>query len=161
MEGIMRVEDWQRELAEDVGYRKAAAELKPFLDLADDVLAARLARGWSQADLAQRVGTRQANISRIESGLSSPTLKLLQKLAEAIDAELTVHLRPKPKEWGVGEAEVIRQAIEREATSDLAQCQLSDATALEETIQAALQRREVGITGQPYRWRREDAYAEK
>jgi len=91
----MRLEDWQRELEEDEGYRKAAAELKPFLDLADDVLAARLARGWSQADLAERVGTRQANISRLESGLANPTLKFLQKLAVAFDAELTVHLQPK------------------------------------------------------------------
>lgn len=91
----MRLEDWQRELEADEGYRKAAAELKPLLDLADDVLAARLARGWSQADLAERVGSKQANISRVESGLANPTLKFLQKLAEAIDSELIVRLQPR------------------------------------------------------------------
>jgi len=64
--------------------------------------------------------------------------------------------------WGVSEAEVIRQAIEREATSGLAQRLQPDATALEELIQAALQRRAAGITGDPpLRWRREDAYAER
>jgi len=63
--------------------------------------------------------------------------------------------------WGVSEAEVIRQAIEREATSGLAQRLAPDATALEELIQAALQCRAAGITGQPLRWRREDAYAER
>ena len=56
---------------------------------------------------------------------------------------------------------VIRQAIEREATSGLAQRLAPDATALEELIQAALQCRAAGITGQPLRWRREDAYAER
>ena len=91
----MRLRDWQRELEEDEGYRKAAAELKPYLDLADDVLSLRLARGWSQADLAERVGTRQANISRLESGLANPTLKFLQKVADAVDAELGVQLRPR------------------------------------------------------------------
>jgi hypothetical protein len=63
--------------------------------------------------------------------------------------------------WGVSEAEVIRQAIEREATSGLAQRLQPDATALEELIQAALQRRAAGVTGDPLRWRREDAYAER
>jgi hypothetical protein len=65
------------------------------------------------------------------------------------------------KAWGVSEAEVIRQAIEREAISGLAQRLQADAPALEELIQAALQRRAVGITGDPLRWRREDAYAER
>ena len=58
------------------------------------------------------------------------------------------------KAWGVSEAEVIRQAIEREATSGLSQRLQPDATALEELIQAALQRRTAGITGDPLRWRR-------
>lgn len=65
------------------------------------------------------------------------------------------------KTWNVSEAEVIRLAIEREATSSLAQRQAPDATALDELIQAALQRREAGIAGQPLQWRREEAYAER
>jgi hypothetical protein len=65
------------------------------------------------------------------------------------------------KAWGVSEAEVIRQAIEREGASGLVQRLQPDATALEELIQDALQRRTAGITGDPLRWRREDAYAER
>jgi hypothetical protein len=65
------------------------------------------------------------------------------------------------KAWGVSEAEVIRQAIEREGASGLAQRLQPDAAALEELIQAALQRRAAGITGDPLRWRREEAYAER
>ena len=63
--------------------------------------------------------------------------------------------------WGVSEAEVIRQAIEREGASGLVQRLQPDATALEELIQAALGRRTAGITGDPLRWRREDAYEER
>jgi transcriptional regulator with XRE-family HTH domain len=200
----MQLNDWGRELESDESYRRAAIELRPFLDLADAILAARLARGWSQADLADRAGTKQANISRIESGLANPTVKLLQKLADALDTELVLHLHawksdrvaetPAPylvedeigkgsamtqmirkqiyierrqqallarlaASRGVSEAEVIRQAIERETAGGLAQHPLPDATALDELVQAALQRREAGVTGQPLQWRREDAYA--
>jgi transcriptional regulator with XRE-family HTH domain len=91
----LKLQDWERELESDEGYRRAAGELKPFLDLADDILAARLRRGWSQADLAERAGTKQANISRIESGLANPTLKFLQKLADALDIELVLHLHAR------------------------------------------------------------------
>lgn len=104
----MRLEDWRQELAEDEGYRQAAAEWQPFLDLADDVLAARLARAWTQADLAEHVGTRQANISRLESGLANPTLKFLQKVAAALNADLIVQLQPRQ---GLRQAEMPADAM--------------------------------------------------
>lgn len=65
------------------------------------------------------------------------------------------------KAWGVSEAEVIRQAIEREAAGGVARRQQPDAKAFEELVCAARQRREAGMTGQPLRWRRTDAYAER
>jgi hypothetical protein len=76
------------------------------------------------------------------------------KSQQAILARLT-------QMWGVSEAEVIRQAIEREAASGVASRSLPDATALEEIIQFALQRRAAGSVGAPLRWRRTDAYAER
>jgi transcriptional regulator with XRE-family HTH domain len=91
----MKLKDYGEQLARDPGYLAAETELRPLLDLGDDVLALRLAQNWSQADLAERVGTRQANVSRVESGLANPTVKFLQKLAEALDAELVLHLQPK------------------------------------------------------------------
>ena len=51
----------------------------------------RLERGWSQSELAQRAGTKQANISRIESGLSNPSVKVLQKLATAFGTQVVIH----------------------------------------------------------------------
>lgn len=61
--------------------------------LAGDVLALRLARGWTQTELAQRSGITQADISRIERGLSNATEATLGRLAEVLDAEL--HMTPK------------------------------------------------------------------
>jgi HTH-type transcriptional regulator/antitoxin HipB len=73
---------------------------KPFLNLADEVLAFRIQKGWSQSELAKYVGTKQSNISHIESGLANPTIKFLQKLAKAFDTDLEITFHPhKYLEW--------------------------------------------------------------
>ena len=91
----MKLEEYRKQLARDPKYLAAQEELRPLLELADSVLSQRLSRDWSQAELAERVGTRQANISRLESGLSNPSIKFLQRLAEALDAKLIIHLEPR------------------------------------------------------------------
>jgi len=73
-------------------YQAVVQDMQALFDLADQMLALRLARGWSQAELARRVGTRQANISRLEAGLGNPTLNLLKRLAKAFDVQLSIHL---------------------------------------------------------------------
>ena len=90
----MKLEEYRRQLARDPAYQAAEAELRPLLDLANDILALRLEHEWSQAELAERIGTAQANISRLESGLANPTMKLLKKVSNALGAELTIHLSP-------------------------------------------------------------------
>lgn len=46
-------------------------------------------RGWSQADLAGKVGNNFQNISRLERGEISPTLFWCFKLADAFEENLT------------------------------------------------------------------------
>ncbi len=94
----MKAEEYLAELERDADYQEAEKELRPYLDLANRVLALRLDRGWSQAELARRVGTRQANISRIENAQANPTLKVLHKLAQAFEVELSIGLGPEPAE---------------------------------------------------------------
>ena len=46
----------------------------------------RQAKGWSQAELAQRAGVTQGNVSRIEGGkVASLDLEVFEKLANALD----------------------------------------------------------------------------
>jgi transcriptional regulator with XRE-family HTH domain len=48
-------------------------------------------RGWSQADLAEKIGTTQSAISRIENpNYSAWKLETLRKIARALDQALTV-----------------------------------------------------------------------
>ncbi len=89
----MKLEEYRKGLQQDPEYLAVEKELKPLLDLADDVLKLRLERGWSQAELARRAGTQQSNISRIESGLGNPTVKFIQKLANTFDTEIAIRLQ--------------------------------------------------------------------
>lgn len=62
---------------------------------------------------------------------------------------------------GVSEAEVIRQAIEHEAESAASRPLPPNLSALAEFVEAARARRQLGITGEPYKWKREELYAER
>lgn len=62
-------------------------------DIAMQVVAFREKAGITQVELAERTGISQADISRIERGATSPTAKTLQRIAEALNAE--VRLVPK------------------------------------------------------------------
>jgi ribosome-binding protein aMBF1 (putative translation factor) len=48
----------------------------------------RVAKGWSQSELASRVDNNFQNISRLERGEITPTLFWCYKLADALEIEL-------------------------------------------------------------------------
>jgi DNA-binding XRE family transcriptional regulator len=64
------------------------------LALARKVRALREKRGLTQAELAERAGTGQAAIARIESGKATPKLDLLARIAVALGARLRVDFSP-------------------------------------------------------------------
>ena len=70
-------------------------------------------------------------------------------------------LKRLAKARGTSEAEVIRQAIDRETRLGAAQPVQHDPSALAEIVQFALNRRKLGVTGEPYRWNRDDGYEER
>ena len=58
--------------------------------LAFEIRALREKKGLSQRQLAELVGTTQSAIARLEGGRISPSLPTLCRIANALDAELTV-----------------------------------------------------------------------
>ena len=70
----------------------AAAELA--IRVGEQIRAARDAAGLSQRDLAERMGTSQAAIARLEAGGVGATLTTLQRAAAALDRQITIELRP-------------------------------------------------------------------
>lgn len=71
-------------------------ELKTFCDdLLDELLAARKAAGLTQEQVAERMGTKQTSIARLETGLTSgnlPSMTMLQKYARAVGKKLQIRL---------------------------------------------------------------------
>jgi ribosome-binding protein aMBF1 (putative translation factor) len=57
----------------------------------------RLARGWSQTELASAAGMTQSAVARFEAGGTVPTLPVLGRIARALDADLTVQVSPRPQ----------------------------------------------------------------
>ena len=70
-------------------YREA-----PFYRLADQLLLLRKKRGLTQGELAQRAGTTQAVISRLENASVRPSLETIVKIAQALDAAVDVRVFP-------------------------------------------------------------------
>ena len=66
-----------------------------FAGIAAQMAERRLELGLSQADLARRCGTSQSAIARLENGGRPPRIDTLLRLAEALDCDLAVELRPR------------------------------------------------------------------
>lgn len=65
-------------------------------DIAMQIVALREKAGLTQVELAERTGISQADISRIERGATSPTAKTLQRIAEALGAEVRLVAKAGP-----------------------------------------------------------------
>ena len=65
-----------------------------FAAIADQVADHRAELGLSQQQLAELCGTTQSAIARLESGGRPPRIDTLLRIAEALDCELVVELRP-------------------------------------------------------------------
>ena len=62
---------------------------------------------------------------------------------------------------GVSEAEIIRQAIERETAGERCPLPAPDPEAWQEILRFVEDRKAPGSRGRPYRWTRQDAYRER
>jgi len=66
-----------------------------FAEIAGQVSERRTALGLSQQQLAELCGTTQSAIARLESGGRPPRIDTLLRIADALDCELAVELRPR------------------------------------------------------------------
>jgi transcriptional regulator with XRE-family HTH domain len=86
----MKHSDYRDSIKNDPQYQEGLNEYKTRFALGDAILNARMDRGWSQEILAKRVGTKQANISRIEAGTANPTLDLIHRLLDALGLSICI-----------------------------------------------------------------------
>jgi transcriptional regulator with XRE-family HTH domain len=76
--------------ARDPDYRAARQALQPVLQVRQALIGARLQAGLTQRELAERVGTTQSVIARMESGTVLPSLTTVQRLAAALGVEFVI-----------------------------------------------------------------------
>jgi len=74
-------------------FRNAYEKAGRAIELGETVRRLREARGWSQAELAERMGARQPLIARLELGGVEPTIATLERVSAALGAELVIDLR--------------------------------------------------------------------
>ena len=65
------------------------------IELVLQIIKLRQQRGMTQADLAKAIGTRQANVSRLERFDANLTLGTLEKVAKALGVNLQIDLVPE------------------------------------------------------------------
>ena len=91
----MNWKEHKKRLLRDPKFAKQYEALEPEYKLAAALIRLRLAKGLTQEQLAGLLNTKQASIARLESGNSLPSLSTVKRVANALDAELEINLRPK------------------------------------------------------------------
>lgn len=76
------------------GVRREYEKLKEEFDLLDEILKARAEAGLTQAELAERIGTTQSAVARMETaiGKHSPSIATLKRYASALGYRLQLRL---------------------------------------------------------------------
>lgn len=80
----------ERLLSEHPEVRETYERLKPRYEVIAKLIQARQELQLTQAQLAERMGTTQNTISRLESGESNPRLDTLVRAAQALGRDLTI-----------------------------------------------------------------------
>lgn len=73
-------------------FKKAWEALEPDRVLAGKMIEARMKKKMSQRDLALKIGTSQAAISRVESMNGNPSFAFLKRIATALDGKLQISI---------------------------------------------------------------------
>lgn len=85
--------DLEKELLSDPATKKEFDKLTPRYAVISKLISARLKRGMTQKDVADKIGTRQSAIARFEAGNINPTIGFLEKVASVLGTKLTIHLQ--------------------------------------------------------------------
>ncbi len=78
----------------DQNFEKKYHRTSALFRLADEVLLLRKKRGLTQKELAAKMETVQAVVSRLENATVKPSLETILKIAEALDAVVEIRLVP-------------------------------------------------------------------
>ena len=88
------VAEWKQ----DPAFMAVYNDLETEFTLLRELLQARQRAGLTQAEVAEKMGTKASAVTRLETALSdnrhSPSIATLKKYAQAVGCKLEVHLAP-------------------------------------------------------------------
>jgi len=91
---LLPFEKLESDLMKDKGFVKEYAKLRPQLQIARQMIEARIKKKITQAELAKKANNGQAVISRLEGMNAKPSISLLSRIATALDTEIKITIRP-------------------------------------------------------------------
>jgi len=92
--GITAEEFKQKLFKTKPGFKEVYEKSQPQFELTCAMIDARLKNNLTQEQLAKKIGSKQAVISRVESG-ANVSVDFLQRVANALDLDLQVKLIPR------------------------------------------------------------------
>lgn len=85
----------KQQLMKDASFKNEYDKLSTEYKVAAELIRLRLKCGMTQAELAKAVNTQQASIARMESGSYLPSLSMIKKIADVLDADLEIKLKKR------------------------------------------------------------------
>lgn len=94
---MSKIKDLHKKLSRDPKYRKAYEELALEFELVSVLVQARSQAGLTQKQLAKRMKTTQSTVARLEGGRANPSIRTLEKFAQATGTRLKIVFEPSMK----------------------------------------------------------------
>lgn len=87
---MTRFDDFLKEQLKDPELKAEYEALEPEFAIIQAMIDARKLKGITQTELSKRTGIAQGDISKLENGNGNPSIKTLQRLANAMDMSLKI-----------------------------------------------------------------------
>ncbi len=91
---MTKLRELKKRLMDDPEFREEYARVDNEYALVEALVSARTAAKLTQAEVAQRLGTTQSAVARLEGGRVSPSFVTLRRYAEATGTRLIIGLMP-------------------------------------------------------------------
>jgi predicted transcriptional regulator len=82
----------KREMLADTETRAAYDAMAEEFAIARELIAARTRAGLSQSEVARRMGTTQSVVARLESGNRPPSLRTVERFAQALGGHAVLRI---------------------------------------------------------------------
>lgn len=91
------LKELKAEMLADTATRAEYDAMAGEFEIARELVAARSRAGLTQGEVAERMGTTQSVVARLESGRSAPSMRTVQRYAQAVGARAVVRIETRPE----------------------------------------------------------------